>query len=66
MRTFYKENNLLQKYDKELFNADYLISIALELKLGMRKKYLINLAESYMEMMKRENLQIDNSSNNNM
>ncbi|KAL6605489.1 hypothetical protein U3516DRAFT_556458 [Neocallimastix sp. 'constans'] len=66
MRTFYKENNLLQKYDKELFNADYLISIALELKLGMRKKYLINLAESYMEMMKRENLQIDNSSNNNI
>lgn len=61
MKKFYKENNLLKKYDMNLFNDEGILNNAMDLKLDMRKKYLINKAESYIEIEKRENSMNTNS-----
>jgi len=55
MKKFYKENNLLQKYDQELFKTEGMLNNAMDLKLDISKKYLINKALSYIEIEKREN-----------
>jgi len=55
MKIFYKKNNLLQKYDIELFNGNYMLNTAMELKLNMRQRYLINRAVDYIEIEKKEN-----------
>ena len=54
MKIFYKNNNLLQKFDMELFNANEILNSAMGLKLDARKKFLIARAESYIEIEKRE------------
>ncbi|ORX77038.1 hypothetical protein BCR32DRAFT_270911 [Anaeromyces robustus] len=54
MKVFYKNNNLIKKYDMELFNGDNVLSNSMDLKLDMRKKYLINKAESLTELEKKE------------
>ncbi|ORY78701.1 hypothetical protein LY90DRAFT_70311 [Neocallimastix californiae] len=61
MKKFYKENNLLAKYDLELFNCENILNSAMELKLDMRRKYLINKALTYIEIEKRENTMKINS-----
>ncbi|KAG4099110.1 hypothetical protein H8356DRAFT_937586 [Neocallimastix lanati (nom. inval.)] len=55
MKKFYKENNLLQKYDPELFNGDQILISVMEHKLDFRKKYLIHKALNHLEIEKREN-----------
>ena len=50
MKIFYKNNNLLQKFDMELFNANEILNSAMGLKLDARKKFLIARAESYIEI----------------
>jgi len=54
MKIFYKNNNLLQKFDMELFNANDILNRALDLKLDARKKFLIARAENYIDIEKRE------------
>lgn len=54
MKKFYKENNLLNKFDIELFNGESILINAMDLKLDMRKKYLINKALNLIEIEKRE------------
>lgn len=55
MKVFYRENDLLQKFDAELFNGNNILIKAMDLKLDIRKKSLINKAETYIEIEKREN-----------
>ncbi|ORX40437.1 hypothetical protein BCR36DRAFT_400866 [Piromyces finnis] len=55
MKIFYRDNNLLQDYNAELFNCNNILYNAMDLKLDARKKYLINRAECYNEIEKREN-----------
>ncbi len=55
MKIFYKENDLLNKYDREIFNCEVLLDNAMELKLNMRQNFLIDKALNYIEMEKREN-----------
>jgi len=60
MKKFYKDNNLLQKYDIELFNVDSYLSDATDLKLDIRKRFLINEAENLIDVEKKESaLNID-------
>jgi len=53
MKNFYRENNLLNKYDLELFQCDKLLHNAMDLKLDWRKKYLVSKAENLAEREKR-------------
>jgi len=55
MKIFYKENDLLNKYDREIFNCEALLDNAMELKLNLRENFLIDKALNYIEMEKREN-----------
>jgi len=54
MKKFYKDNNLLQKYDIELFKVDSYLSDATDLKLDIRKRFLINEAENIIDIEKKE------------
>ncbi|ORX61102.1 hypothetical protein BCR36DRAFT_6913 [Piromyces finnis] len=55
MKIFYKENNLLHKYGMYLFNADHILNSVMDLKLDLRKKFLVSKAQSYIDIEKREN-----------
>ncbi|ORX49604.1 hypothetical protein BCR36DRAFT_370629 [Piromyces finnis] len=63
MKKFYKDNNLLNDYDPELFVIDQFLNNAMDLKLDIRKKYLIDKAFGYVEIEKREGSVNDNSAN---
>jgi len=54
MKRFYKNNDLLENYDIELFNVDSYLMDAIELNLDMRKKFLINEAECLVDIEKKE------------
>jgi len=62
MKNFYKENGLLSKFEQDLFECNIVLHEAVQLKLKMREKFLINNAEHYIEKEKREssNLMTDN------
>jgi len=53
MKNFYRENNLLDKYDLKLFQSDDLLHNVIDLKLDWRKKYLTSKAENLAEIEKR-------------
>ncbi|OUM62539.1 hypothetical protein PIROE2DRAFT_11117 [Piromyces sp. E2] len=55
MKVFYKDNNLIKKYDMEIFNVNNILTDAMDLKLDLRKKFLMAKAESYIDIEKREN-----------
>jgi len=61
MKKFYRQNNLLQKFDDDLFNSDYLLSRAMDLKLDIRKRFLISQADNIIEIEKRKKDQPDSS-----
>ncbi|OUM58780.1 hypothetical protein PIROE2DRAFT_15860 [Piromyces sp. E2] len=54
MKVFYKENGLLQKYGLDKFNFEHLLDSAMDLKLDLRKKFLISKALSYIDIEKKE------------
>ena len=62
MKRFYQENNLLKNYDRELFDGDAYLNNAADIKLNMRKKYLITKADTYIEIERKENTMNMNTS----
>jgi len=62
MKKFYQENDLLKNYDRELFNGDMYLNNAMDIKLNMRKKFLITKAEIYIEIEKKKNTMNMNTS----
>ena len=63
MRRYYKDNNLLTKFDLELFDCDYLLNNTKGIKLNYRKKYLIYKTEEYLDIERRENAMKNDSGN---
>jgi len=59
MKKFYRQNNLLQKFDDNLFNSDHLLLTAMDLKLDIRKRFLISHAENIIEIEKRKKDQMN-------
>ncbi|OUM62400.1 hypothetical protein PIROE2DRAFT_11307 [Piromyces sp. E2] len=59
MKKLFEEGMLQFKHDAdfdiELFNGETILNNAMDLKMNLRKKFLINKAESYIEIEKREN-----------
>lgn len=55
MKNFYRKNDLLKKYEMDLFNSDDILNNAMDLKLDTRIKYLIHKADNILEIEKREN-----------
>jgi len=64
MKKFYKNNNLLHKYDEELFKADDILFSAKDLKLNLRMRFLLNKAENLIEIEKRDNSKSITNNNN--
>ncbi|OUM67312.1 hypothetical protein PIROE2DRAFT_58857 [Piromyces sp. E2] len=56
MKKFYRQNNLLQKFDAKLFNSDKILSNAIDLKLDTRKRYMLHQAENIVNLEKRKEL----------
>ncbi|ORY21127.1 hypothetical protein LY90DRAFT_676402, partial [Neocallimastix californiae] len=64
MKKFYKNNNLLHKYDEEIFKADDILFNAKDLRLNLRMRFLLNKAENLIEIEKRENSKSITNNNN--
>jgi hypothetical protein len=64
LKKFYKNNNLLHKYDEELFKADDILLNAKDLRLNLRMRFLLNKAENLIEIEKRENSKSITNNNN--
>jgi hypothetical protein len=54
MKIFYKNNDLLDNYDIEIFNGDEILDRASKLKNNIRERYLITYADELVEKERRE------------
>lgn len=54
MKIFYKNNDLLNDYDIEIFNGEDILDNASKLKNNVRERYLITNADELVEKERRE------------